>query len=207
MPKLEGFCGDLYGVEHTPTQLLYSKSQRGVLSVIVPYTYTWQFPKWHNRAKVVVGLLEFVMEAYQHGSDGMFFMCGLSEESVGHMQHYDVRVLNVHEILPKATLSAFLSTHECMTDEDCVYTRHCSTTCDTRTHKCTGDVVNPNLKTLCVVLEDYIMINCPKHIKADLRRLVDRCKALDNRSGQVELQHSLILNDLKLLLWKQIQTR
>ena len=47
----------------------------------------------YDRARIMVGLLEFTMDAYQHNADGTsYYMCEVDESRIGFSTTYDVKV-------------------------------------------------------------------------------------------------------------------
>lgn len=157
------------------------------------------------RAKVMVGLLEFTLEAYQHGSDGTFHMCDITLMKVGHTFKYDVMISELAEILSDRELTALLSGMACKKDKDCTYTSQCSTVCDTQKGQCTTDIYRPNLFHVCKIMEEYVLPGVPAKISKELNLLLGRCAQLSlTNSTRTQVEHSLILNELKSILWKEI---
>ena len=204
VPKIHGSCGDLYAVEKVPVTSLYDKDSQSMLSYFFPHAYTWGFPSWHTRVKIVVGLLEFALDAYQHGSEGSFFMCNIHPAKIGYSSQYDVKFYDVNEMLSKQELEAYFLNQPCKTNTDCSFSKTCESTCSLQSNKCSPLVFHPNLYYICSMLQPYLRPALPRAIKGDLGNLWDKCQRLGANVSDVELQHSLVLNDLKSLLWKQI---
>ena len=166
--------------------------------------WSHQLPAWSARAKVVLGLLEFTMEVYQHGTDGSFYMCNIDSTNIGFTKTYDVKLLDTSKLLSHQDLMAFVSGKTCTTSADCTYTPHCTTKCDARAHTCTTELEQPNLHLVCRIVRPYILKNAPPDLHGSLLRIFARCSELSAYLSGVEMQHSLVLNDFKSLLWKVI---
>ena len=203
-PNLAGFCGDVYAIEDVKTTYLYYKPEGGFIDSLFPKRYSWHFPRWEKRGKIVMGMLEFTSEVYQHGSQGTFYMCGTHEANIGYNEKFDTKFIDVSTLLPKQELHAYVREQSCQSEQDCVYTSHCTTTCDRASRKCSGELVHPNLHLVCQIMEPYIKLGAPPGIRGDLITLFDRCRHLSSDRDNHELEHSLLLNDFKSLLWKQI---
>ena len=202
--QLQGHCGDLYAVEDVEYQYLYRKPESAIVKFLFPHSYTWWFPPWVMRAKIVVGLLEFTLDAYQHGSLGTFYMCNMDETNIGYTRRGDVKIMNMDWILSKKDLLDVMGKKSCRNSSDCAYTSHCTTMCNPETQQCTAELVKPNLSMVCGLIKPYIIKGVPRIIMGDLLHILDKCGELEYGQDKLELNHSLILNDLKLLLWKQI---
>ena len=200
IPSVVDFCGAIYRTEYVNYTKLYEPDN-------IAMHRRWfgpRFPKWAARAKVVLGLLEFTMEAYQHGSDGSFYMCSTNSTNVGFTDAHDVKLLDTSKLLSHQDLRAFVGGKTCATSADCSYTPHCTTKCDTRAHTCTAELERPNLHLVCRIARPYILKNAPSDLHGSLLRILARCSELSAHLTGVELQHSLVLNDFKSLLWKAI---
>jgi hypothetical protein len=201
--RLAGYCGDLYALETLYAGSLYTRSESAVWRTLFPGWHTWWFPEWAVRAQITVGLLEFTLDAYQHGSMGAFYMCSVDERSVGYTRKGDVRIRNVGEIVSQQELSDAMAGTPCNDSSTCSYNANCKTVCDNG--HCTTTLLQPDLTHMCSLIGEYILKGAPRLIKGDLLHILDKCSQLRHDQDNLELQHSLILNDLKLLLWKQIQ--
>ena len=144
------------------------------------------------------------MDAFQHASDGTYFMCSLSEETVGYSPQYDVKISDGSQILSQQELQMYLGDISCTKDTDCQYSKVCHSWCDSRTSKCSGDISLPTLYHVCQIMGDYLYQGIPSDISMEFRGLLSRCNKLNSKT---ELEHSLVLNDLKSLLWKRISYR
>ena len=81
---------------------------------------------------------------------------------------------------------------------------HCTTMCDENARRCTGELARPNLHLGCRILKDYLLYDAPLDLEAELRRLFSRCEVLEARSDAVDIRPTLLLNEMKSLLWKRI---
>lgn len=204
LPQFKGFCGDLYAMEYHPRTYIYKKEPDSYVAMLFPEHYKWQYPAWDHRAKVMIGLLEFTMDAYQHGSDGTYFMCSLHEENIGYNLQYDLKISDMSQILSQQELSSYLSELTCKTDDGCRYSHNCESRCDLATNKCSADISKPTLHHVCKIMQEYLIKSVPSRVQGELQSLLLRCDNLDTRS---DVEHSLLLNDLKSLLWKQISDK
>ena len=150
----------------------------------------------------MLGLVEFTMEAYQHSGDGAFHMCRINELAVGYSNKYDVRMTQLNHIIPDAEIQAYMNDRKCTTNSDCSYSEQCTTVCDTAKGRCSGHKVRPNLYHICEIIRDYILEDAPVSLSKDLSQLLHRCSLLNVATSEVE--HSLLLNDLKSTIWQEI---
>ena len=204
IPSLRGFCGDMFALENVDYQYLYWKDPKSITGKLFPNAYQWGFPAWTNRAKVVVGLLEFTLDVMQHESFGSFYYCDLNERNIGHSRKFDVKLLQLNGIVSQRELDHFMKTRECQSDKDCQHTAHCSTVCDIKSSHCTSELQHPNLQLLCRILEPYIMRDLPEDLKVDVVKVLDRCSHLTAHSKNLPLEQSLVLTEFKSLLWRKI---
>lgn len=204
MPSLQGFCGDAFAYDYTRYRQLYAKDRTGLLYWLFPNHHRWFFPSWSDRAKIIVGLLEFTMEAYQHGSEGTFHLCSIDETQVGYSNTYDVNILKTANIIPNKELIGMLEGRSCSSRDDCSYTEMCGTDCIAATGKCNSTILRPSLHYVCRIVEEYVLQDAPTDLVFDMDRLLGRCAQLGKDSSTAQVEQSLILNDLKLVLWKRI---
>ena len=156
----------------------------------------------------MVGLLEFTLEAFQHSSAGAFYFCGTSETNIGYNTKYEMKVTDASNILPKHVLKSKFQGQKCDTELDCVYTPHCTAVCDAATHLCSEEIVRPNLHLVCQLMKEYVLDDSPAYVYPEFMNLLNRCDKLSYiNNTRTDMEHSLVLNDLKSLLWKQIDNR
>uniref|UniRef100_A0A672I2H5 Divergent protein kinase domain 1A-like n=1 Tax=Salarias fasciatus TaxID=181472 RepID=A0A672I2H5_SALFA len=207
-PKLLGFCGDLYMMEKVPHAPLYGISLPWVVEVWIPAGLRrsmdqWFTPSWPHKAKISIGLLELVEDIF-HGTFGSFLMCDVSAAAFGYNDRHDFKVTDARHIVPEAVFQEDIRQQRCDADEDCLYGADCLTTCDLTKHRCTPEVTRPNLAKACDALKDYILRGAPSDVSEELEKQLYACIALKGSAEQTEIEHSLILNNLKTLLWKKI---
>ncbi|XP_034036619.1 divergent protein kinase domain 1A-like isoform X2 [Thalassophryne amazonica] len=208
MPKLLGFCGDLYMIEKVPYSPLYGISLPWLIELWIPASVRhsmdqWFTPSWPHKAKISIGLLELVEDIF-HGTFGSFLMCDVSAFSFGYTDRHDVKVKDARHIVPEISFQETMRQQHCNVDEDCLYGTDCLTSCDLTKHRCTSEVVRPNLAKACDALKDYILRGAPSDVSEELEKQLYACIALKGSTEQMEIEHSLILNNLKTLLWKKI---
>ncbi|XP_035641359.1 divergent protein kinase domain 1A-like isoform X1 [Oncorhynchus keta] len=208
-PRLLGFCGDLYVMEKkVPYAPLYGISLPWVVELWIPAGVRrsmdqWFTPSWPRKAKISIGLLELVEDVF-HGTFGSFLMCDVSADGFGYNDRHDLKVMDTRHIVPEATFQKAMRERRCDTEEDCLYGADCRTSCDLTKHRCTPEVTQPNLAKACGALKDYLLNGVPADIQEELEKQLYACIALKGSAEQMEMEHSLILNNLKSLLWKKI---
>ncbi|CAG5867632.1 unnamed protein product [Menidia menidia] len=207
-PKLLGFCGDLYVTERVGHGSLYTLEVPIYLRAVVPEALSsglnhWLAPAWPRRARITIGLLEFVEEVF-HGSYGSFLICDASPHRVGYNAKYDCKMADLRGVASEAAVRAFLKGRRCETNADCTYGRDCTATCDRLVKQCNTEVVQPNLAKVCVLLQDFLLFGAPADLRGDLEKQLRTCVTLSGLASQMEVHHSLVLNNLKTLLWKKI---
>lgn len=206
--KLLGFCGDLYVTEGVPHGSWPGAVLPPLLQPLLPPALhralqRWLAPAWPWRAKIAIGLLEFVEELF-HGAYGTFYMCETTLANVGYTAHYDFRMADLQQVVPEAAVRRFLQGRRCERSADCTYGRDCRAPCDQLMRQCKGDLVQPNLAKVCELLRDYLLPGAPADLREELGRQLRTCTTLSGLASQVEAHHSLVLSHLKTLLWKKI---
>ncbi|KAG8518632.1 Divergent protein kinase domain 1B [Galemys pyrenaicus] len=196
--RLLGYCGDLYVTEGAPPGA-------GPAAALPPALARWLGPAWPWRAKVAVGLLEFVEELF-HGAHGTFYMCETTLANVGHTARYDFRMADLRQVVPAAAVRRFLRGRRCEGAADCTYGRDCRAPCDRLLRQCKGELLRPNLAKVCELLGDYLLPGAPADLRAELGRQLRTCSTLSGLASQVEAHHALVLSQLKTLLWKRISS-
>ncbi|KAM9721697.1 divergent protein kinase domain 1B isoform 2-T2 [Dama dama] len=205
---LLGHCGDLYVTEGVPRSSGPAAALPALLRPLLPPALhgalqQWLGPAWPWRAKIAIGLLEFVEELF-HGAYGTFYMCETTLANVGYTAKYDFRMADLQQVAPEAAVRRFLRGRHCERSADCTYGRDCRAPCDTLLRQCKGDLVQPNLAKVCELLRHYLLPGAPAGLRAELGRQLRTCATLSGLASQVEAHHSLVLSHLKTLLWKEI---
>lgn len=204
VPSLGGFCGDMYAVQavnHTP---LYTRPSGGLFGPVSSIFHHWGRLNWNARGKLAVGLLEFVSEIYHHRGNGMVYICDASENAFGYSDNHDLMVINLNALRPRNELALLFENHPCASDKDCRYLNDCVFKCSDERKTCSGNLVWPNLLRVCRLLRDFLRPNVPRVIRAELFLLLDRCNNLNSTSPQAEMDHALISNELRSLLWHYV---
>ncbi|XP_028259975.1 divergent protein kinase domain 1A isoform X2 [Parambassis ranga] len=207
-PKLLGFCGDLYVMEKVAYSPLYGINLPWIIEVWIPAGLRrsmdqWFTPSWPHKAKISIGLLELVEDVF-HGTFGSFLMCDVSAVRFGYNERHDLKVMDARYIVPEAIFEEIIRQQRCDVDEDCLFGADCLTSCDLTKHRCTPEVTRPNLAKACDTLKDYILRGAPSDVSEELEKQLYACIALKGSAEQMEIEHSLILNNIKTLLWKKI---
>ncbi|XP_077692059.1 divergent protein kinase domain 1B isoform X2 [Eretmochelys imbricata] len=206
--KLLGHCGDLYVTEKIPHNSLYGTNVPHFFQPLLPSAihriiHQWFAPAWPRRAKIAIGLLEFVEEIF-HGTYGNFYICETSFKNVGYNDKYDFKMVNLRRVATEMTIRGFLKGRHCEQNVDCTYGKDCMATCDKLMKQCKSDMVQPNLAKVCGLLQDYLLYGAPSDLKEELQKQLRTCMTLSGLASQMEVHHSLVLNNLKTLLWKKI---
>ncbi|XP_016325761.1 protein FAM69B-like [Sinocyclocheilus anshuiensis] len=207
-PRLLGFCGDLYVTEGVAHSALFRLEVPGWLQPVFPEALSvafnqWLAPAWPRRARITIGLLEFVEEVF-HGVYGSFYICDASPRRVGYNEKYDFKMADLQSVASEATVKGFLRGRTCEANADCTYGRDCTATCDRLARQCNVEVVQPNLAKVCALLQDFLLFGAPLDLREDLEKQLRTCVTLSGLASQMEVHHSLVLNNLKTLLWKKI---
>ncbi|XP_036367642.1 divergent protein kinase domain 1A isoform X2 [Octopus sinensis] len=203
-PRINGTCGSIYAVEHVANNKLFNMKSNSWLSIFLSDAYHWQFPVWKKRAKMSIGMIEFMMDIFEKNGVN-YYMCNILPTSFGYTPRYDIKIIDILSVVSKHHLKTEMSNRSCYTDDDCTFSHNCKTQCNQELRKCSSDLVVPNLKILCDLLMDYLMYGAPNHITVDLERLLHQCQSLDNRQFSAEMDHAVLLNDLQLFIWSQIK--
>ncbi|XP_019901088.1 divergent protein kinase domain 1A isoform X2 [Esox lucius] len=207
-PRILGFCGDLYVTERVPYGPLYGLNLPWPLEAWVPSGARrsmdqWFTPSWPRKAKISMGLLELVEDVF-HGTYGSFLMCDLTADHFGYTDRHDLRLTDLKAIVSEDTFRRTMRALPCDKDGDCVLGTNCRTSCDAARRRCEEEVTQPNLARACRALRDYLLRGAPSALREELERQLYTCMALRGSAGHMDMEHSLILNNLKALLWKQI---
>uniref|UniRef100_A0AAQ4NPC4 Divergent protein kinase domain 1Aa n=1 Tax=Gasterosteus aculeatus aculeatus TaxID=481459 RepID=A0AAQ4NPC4_GASAC len=207
-PRLLGYCGDLYMTERVPYGPLYGLSLPWPLAGWVPSGVQrtvdqWFTPSWPRKAKISMGLLELVEDVF-HGTYGSFLICDFAAAHFGYTDRHELRLTNARAVVPEAAFRRAMRARTCEADGDCVYGVDCHTSCDVAEKRCRGEPLRPNLAKACGTLKDYLLRGAPSGLREELERQLYACMALRGNAGQMNMEHSLILNNLKALLWRQI---
>ncbi|XP_049752704.1 divergent protein kinase domain 1B isoform X2 [Elephas maximus indicus] len=206
--RLLGHCGDLYLTEGRPHGSAHGTALPTPLRPLLPTALLralqqWVGPAWPWRAKVAVGLLEFVEELF-HGAYGTFYMCETTLANVGYTASYDFKMADLQQVAPEAAVRRFLQGRRCEQSQDCTYGRDCRAPCDRLMRQCKGDLIQPNLAKVCELLRGYLLPGAPAALRPELGRQLRTCTTLSGLASQVEAHHALVLSHLKTLLWKEI---
>ncbi|KAM9207403.1 divergent protein kinase domain 1B [Dugong dugon] len=206
--RLLGHCGDLYLTEGRPHSSAHGTALPAPLRPLLPAALLralqqWVGPAWPWRAKVAVGLLEFVEELF-HGAYGTFYMCETTLANVGYTASYDFKMADLQQVAPEAAVRRFLQGRRCERSQDCTYGHDCRAPCDRLMRQCKGDLIQPNLAKVCELLRGYLLPGAPAALRPELGRQLRTCTTLSGLASQVEAHHALVLSHLKTLLWKEI---
>lgn len=181
-PRLLGFCGDLYVVERVPHTPLYGLSLPWPMELWIPTGMRrnmdqWFTPSWPRKAKIFIGLLELIEDIF-HGTFGSFLMCDMRASTFGYTDRHDLRLVDGRRVVAEEAFKQTMILQRCEDDKDCVYGVDCRTLCDHAEHRCTAEVVQPNLARACGALKDYLLQGAPIHLQEELEKQLYACMAL-----------------------------
>ena len=227
IPRLRGFCGAAFVVDDVPIKRLYrspaatsvsavgdsasdssssssSSSFFSPLDLLFPQRHFWGLPAWPHRAKVGVGVLEFISHIHAHDYAGSFFLCETDESNVGYSVKHDAKFHALTGLYSKEMLARAMTSRSCRQSNDCRLSTHCTTMCDESAGKCTAELARPNLHLGCRILRDYLLYDAPADLTEELKRLFTKCDVLETKNDGVDVAPILLLNEIKSLLWKRI---
>lgn len=207
-PKLLGFCGDLYVIERVTHAPLYGLNlspglEPWITAVLGRGLDHFFAPSWPRKAKISIGLLELVEDVF-HGMFGSFLLCDMNRGSFGYTDRYELRLLDRRHIVPGEAFRRVMRERVCQEDSDCVYSGDCGAACSQAEQRCSPELSRTNLARACSALEDFLLQGAPASLRDELKRQLNTCMHLNGSGEQMQMEHSLILNNLKMLLWKQI---
>ncbi|XP_061460497.1 divergent protein kinase domain 1B [Rhineura floridana] len=206
--RLLGHCGDLYITEKIRHTTLYTMEVPWFLQPLLPSAihsvlHRWFSLAWPQRARIAIGLLEFVEEIF-HGAYGNFYICETGFKNMGYNDKHDFKMVDLRKVATEMTIRGFLKGRHCEQNTDCTYGKDCTAPCDKLMKQCKSDVVQPNLAKVCGLLQEYLLHGAPSDLKEELQKQLKTCTTLSGLASQMEVHHSLVLNSLKTLLWKKI---
>lgn len=203
-------------MEYVAVHGLYHSNENSLINTFFSHSYRWGLPQWTKRANIVIGLLEY-SAAMLEEANTRFYMCDFGPMNFGYTDKYEVKVIDTKNILSESMLESSLKTRTCLSDRDCSHGNSCIAVCDRQTNRCTKEMKQPFLVGICELIKEYLLHDAPKKIKPELGLLLSKCLHLKSRgidSGSLYnsdivshhiIKHNLILNELKLLLWKEIK--
>lgn len=207
-PKLLGFCGNLYVVERVVYTPLYGLNlspglEPWITAVLGRSLDDFFAPSWPRKAKISIGLLELVEDVF-HGMFGSFLLCDMTPGSFGYTKRYELRLLDGQYVVPEEAFRRVVQGRPCQEDSDCVYSGDCRASCLQAEQRCSPEPSRTNLARACSALEDFLLHGAPLSLRDELERQLNTCMQLTGSGEKMQIEHSLILNNLKMLLWKQI---
>ncbi|KAF7237229.1 Divergent protein kinase domain 1B [Varanus komodoensis] len=206
--RLLGHCGDLYVTEKIRHPSLHTAEVPQFLQALLPVAvhrvfHQWFSPAWPHRAKIAIGLLEFVEEVF-HGPFGNFYICETGFKNMGFNDRYDFKMVDLRKVATEMAIRSFLKGRHCEQNVDCTFGKDCTAPCDKLMKQCKSDMVQPNLAKVCGLLQEYLLHGAPPDLRQELQKQLRTCMTLSGLASQMEVHHSLMLNSLKTLLWKKI---
>lgn len=202
-PSLNGTCGSLFGFHYPHVSSLYNKNTFP-LHLLSSTAYRWFLPSWEQRAKVAVGILDFMFDIYEENHI-KFFMCDVQPLSFGQTFTSEAVITNARNIYSGAMLANLLSNRTCTVDHHCHFSHYCTTMCDAGEQRCTGEVTKPTLWQACHLIEEYLLFDTPEKIHPVLERLLSRCSHLIIYGQSIDMSHVILIADIKTVLWNHIK--
>ncbi|BFZ20499.1 hypothetical protein BsWGS_23538 [Bradybaena similaris] len=209
IPHLNGTCGGIsiwYNLHLSQGSTLYRRATPWPVSLLTNNAYRWTLPAWIYRARAMLSLIELAEELYDR--DGVrYHLCNVDGLSLHHHGSYEVILTEDTMLLSSQQIRNKLSNITCQYAHDCILTPQCQTMCDFSSRQCSGKVTRPTLAFVCDIMEDYLLFDAPKTLKITLSRLIHRCQSLSVYTQMLDLVHSIIVLDLKNVLWNYIQNK
>lgn len=136
-----------------------------------------------------------------------YHLCNVNGLSLHHLSSFEVIITGETMLLSSQQIRNRLSNVTCHYAHDCTLTPQCQTSCDYSTKQCSGKVSRPTIAHICDIMEDYLLFDAPSVVKVSLNRLIHRCQSLSLYTQKLDLVHSILVLDLKSLLWNFIQNK
>ncbi|CAG5129540.1 unnamed protein product, partial [Candidula unifasciata] len=198
IPRLNGTCGGIsiwYNLHLTQGSTLYRKTTPWPISLFTNNAYRWTLPGWIYRARAMLSLVELAEDLYD--KDGIrYHLCNVDGLSLHHHDSYEVILTEETMLLSSQQIRNKLANITCHYAHDCILTPQCQTM-----------FTRPTLAVVCDILEEYLLFDAPKIVKTSLSRLIHRCQSLSVYTQMLDLVHSILVLDLKNLLWNYIQNK
>ncbi|KAK3087364.1 hypothetical protein FSP39_005048, partial [Pinctada imbricata] len=214
-PFLNGTCGGLYAYEYIGRRSLFNSENKTFLNYFFTNPYRWTLPDWEKRANIAVGLLEYgttTSEIY----NVKFLMCDLVATRFGHTEFYEPKLLTYDHIQSEYAVSEILKQKKCRYDSDCIFKRHCESTCNVSTGYCSPNLKLPSLMAICKLVREYLAFDAPEKIRDQLDSLLSQCVRISERI-QLTLEESqrqynivrynIVIGSIQELLWDQIENK
>lgn len=120
----------------------------------------WSMIKREYRIKIVIGVLEFFLEAAAFNPNDEFGidslnLCSSIEDSFGYSFYMEGKLINFDQIYSGRELVDRLSGVRCSSDSDCQLTSQCVTKCVD--NKCSHELTRPQLVHFCEFLKEYLV--------------------------------------------------
>ena len=143
------------------------------------------------------------MDIYEEYNN-RYLMCDIGPDQFGYTKNHDLLVSDVSGIISVDKVEKYLKNITCDSDSHCAFSKQCFSQCDVGSRRCGGTVVRPGLWFVCDMLQDYILFDAPRYLYFDLKRLLYRCAELDARHDGIDMEHAILQEDLKSVLWNEI---
>ncbi|PVD22324.1 hypothetical protein C0Q70_18134 [Pomacea canaliculata] len=204
-PEINGTCGSLFGFNFPQVSSIFTKEVSPILKLVSKNAFRWSFPSWEERARVAVGVLDLIFDIYEE-NHVRFVMCDLQPSIIGHTENYEAQVTDAGRILSSVMLESELSNRTCSHDNQCQYSESCTTMCDTKKQKCSGETIKPTIWQACQLIKDYLLFDAPDNIQPTLEKLLYNCMRLVIYGQSIDMSHTILVTDLKTVLWDHIKT-
>jgi len=143
-------------------------------------TKNWPKLKWDYKCKIALGILEFFLDAISFNPNDEFgkeslYLCAPIESSFGFTFFNEAKLIEYENLFTGKELEEKLSERKCTMDADCVYTKQCSTKCNTTTQRCTYQLVQPQIIDICRFIKENLVTESNKQ---SFMPLIDKCEQL-----------------------------
>ena len=108
-------------------------------------------------------------------------------------------------LLSGQQIKSRLANRTCRHSFDCQLTEHCQTTCDHDTGRCSTTLLRPTLSHVCKIVQDYLYVDAPRKIKKRFGKWLHNCYNLGRDSARPSVSHSIVVIELKRVIWDLIQ--
>ncbi|CAF3687678.1 unnamed protein product [Rotaria sp. Silwood1] len=209
IPKIRGTCGHIYAIEkviypHLPfdnKQELFLSSER---------------PNWFQRTRLAIGIIEFFSDTWHYqDTDQHLYLCQPLIKAFGYDKDYEAKMLKLNHLISSRSILSRLP-NRCKDNRDCLYDSYCYASCNISTNSCQMKQFNKgSLNDLCALISSLIKPDANSTFIEDFNSLIQQCQQLINDQNifsnnhidliSLQIRQSLILQNLKNLLWTNIE--
>jgi hypothetical protein len=180
IPRIKRYCGSCIETDEIINFVTLKEeiNQENLLSYILKND---TLPKWLNRCKISLGILEFYMDIASFnpndelGYDSLY-LCSQIEISFGYTTDIESKLIDFENLISIKQLENKLENKYCKNDSDCSYNSQCITKCNLNAKKCSSKLNKLQIIDFCEFLKRYLYdVN---HLKMSLEPIILRCLKL-----------------------------